>query len=225
MPFLGSQQSWLGFQQMARWPRHVWTSIYTYTVIFVLFPLLCLLAYAWVRGWLLAVFLGAFLRLVDQMYEQLLSQLQAANQEHLLTFWSELDQPARQSLARQLDQVDLAQIQKLTTDGHTGQAWADLARRAGPPTAIRLADRPCTGQRRPGGLGSEALAAGQVALVIVAGGQGTRLGFDHPKGMFPIGPFPLSRHALSDSAREDPGTRPSSGQAASRLRNDQSRHA
>jgi hypothetical protein len=37
---------------MARWPRHVWTSIYTYAVIFIVFPLLCLLAYAWVRGWI-----------------------------------------------------------------------------------------------------------------------------------------------------------------------------
>jgi hypothetical protein len=36
---------------MARWPRHVWTSIFTYATVFVLFPLLCLLAYAWVRGW------------------------------------------------------------------------------------------------------------------------------------------------------------------------------
>src|SRR5262245_57839265 len=33
---------------MARWPRHVWTSIFTYATVFVLFPLLCLLAYAWV---------------------------------------------------------------------------------------------------------------------------------------------------------------------------------
>jgi hypothetical protein len=37
---------------MARWPRHVWTSIFTYATVFVLFPLLCLLAYAWVRGWI-----------------------------------------------------------------------------------------------------------------------------------------------------------------------------
>ena len=37
---------------MARWPRHVWTSIFTYATVFVLFPLLCWLAYAWVRGWI-----------------------------------------------------------------------------------------------------------------------------------------------------------------------------
>ena len=35
---------------MARWPRHTWTSIFTYTVILVMFPILCYLAYAWVRG-------------------------------------------------------------------------------------------------------------------------------------------------------------------------------
>jgi hypothetical protein len=35
---------------MARWPRHVWTTLYTYLVIFVGFPLICLLAYWWVRG-------------------------------------------------------------------------------------------------------------------------------------------------------------------------------
>jgi hypothetical protein len=36
---------------MARWPRHAWTTIFTYAAVFVLFPLLCWLAYAWVRGW------------------------------------------------------------------------------------------------------------------------------------------------------------------------------
>lgn len=35
---------------MARWPRNVWTSIYTYGVIFIMFPVLCWLAYRFVRG-------------------------------------------------------------------------------------------------------------------------------------------------------------------------------
>jgi hypothetical protein len=36
---------------MARWPRYTWTSIYTYAVVFIVFPLLCVLAYGFVRGW------------------------------------------------------------------------------------------------------------------------------------------------------------------------------
>lgn len=35
---------------MARWPRHAWTSLFTYAAVFLLFPLLAMLAYAWVRG-------------------------------------------------------------------------------------------------------------------------------------------------------------------------------
>ena len=37
--------------------------------------------------------------------------------------------------------------------------------------------------------GEREIFNGRVAYLVVAGGQGTRLGFDHPKGMFPIGPI------------------------------------
>jgi UDP-N-acetylglucosamine/UDP-N-acetylgalactosamine diphosphorylase len=36
--------------------------------------------------------------------------------------------------------------------------------------------------------GNEVLRRGKVGAILVAGGQGTRLGFPHPKGMYPIGP-------------------------------------
>ncbi len=40
------------FTLMARWPQRTWTTIFTYAAIFIGFPLLCLLAYAYVQGWL-----------------------------------------------------------------------------------------------------------------------------------------------------------------------------
>jgi UDP-N-acetylglucosamine/UDP-N-acetylgalactosamine diphosphorylase len=42
--------------------------------------------------------------------------------------------------------------------------------------------------------GEEALRRGEVAALVVAGGQGSRLGFEHPKGMYPVGP--VSRKGL-----------------------------
>jgi hypothetical protein len=35
---------------MARWPRHTWTTLFTYGLMFLGFPILCLLAYLWVNG-------------------------------------------------------------------------------------------------------------------------------------------------------------------------------
>jgi hypothetical protein len=35
---------------MARWPKHLWTTLFTYGVIFIGFPLIAFLLWAWVRG-------------------------------------------------------------------------------------------------------------------------------------------------------------------------------
>ena len=43
-------------------------------------------------------------------------------------------------------------------------------------------------RRHAADAGARMLAAGEVAVVLVAGGQGTRLGFDGPKGTYPIAP-------------------------------------
>jgi UDP-N-acetylglucosamine/UDP-N-acetylgalactosamine diphosphorylase len=126
---------------------------------------------------------------------KLLERLRPFGQEHLLAFWDELAASQQNRLAVEIDSVDFELIRSLHQEAQTGEDWAALARRAEAPPAIRLngADNPFSAadaRRR----GEEALRAGHIGAILVAGGQGTRLGFDHPKGMFPIGP--VSRATL-----------------------------
>ena len=130
------------------------------------------------------------------MHHPLYKQLVAAGQEAVLRFYPELDRAGREQLDRQLQMLDLNLLAQLTRDEHEAPDWAALASRSTPPPAIQLTDQhtaaisPASARRA----GEEALRKGQVAALLVAGGQGSRLGFEHPKGMFPIGP--ISGHSL-----------------------------
>ena len=123
------------------------------------------------------------------MKDKLVAILAPYGQEHLLAFWDRLDAVRRESLARQIRAIDWALIQRLH---HSRDAQADvrrLAEQAEPPPAFRLqtSENRFT-PREARDRGRQALAAGHLGVIVVAGGQGTRLGFEHPKGMFPIGP-------------------------------------
>lgn len=121
--------------------------------------------------------------------EELLTRLIPFGQEHLLAFWDRLDAIARESLAAEIDQVDLALIRRLYERRAAQSDFRQLTDRAGPPPAFRLdasKNRYTPEQAVEGG--KQALDAGHVGAILVAGGQGTRLGFDHPKGMYKIGP-------------------------------------
>jgi UDP-N-acetylglucosamine/UDP-N-acetylgalactosamine diphosphorylase len=121
-------------------------------------------------------------------FDRLIAKLRANRQEHLLRFWDELDEAGRRQLARQIEAVDFDQIASLYQQRSATHDWAALARRASPPQAVRLADRAGRKGDEARKLGAEALAAGKVGVLLVAGGQGSRLGFEHPKGLFSIGP-------------------------------------
>jgi UDP-N-acetylglucosamine/UDP-N-acetylgalactosamine diphosphorylase len=122
----------------------------------------------------------------------LVATLARAGQQHLLAFWNRLDEPAQRAFAAQLATVDwplVAQMQRLTaSDGHSRKPPVDLSAAITPP-CLRLGDAsnripPADAIRR----GSEALGAGQIGAILVAGGQGTRLGCHGPKGLCTIGP-------------------------------------
>ncbi len=123
------------------------------------------------------------------MKSELLLQLQPHDQEHVLTFWDELSSDAQAMLAEQIRTVDLSLLKRLWRNEAGAIDWKALATRAEAPHAIRLdAQKNATTQEAARIEGETALRAGRVGVIIVAGGQGTRLGFPRPKGMFPIGP-------------------------------------
>jgi UDP-N-acetylglucosamine/UDP-N-acetylgalactosamine diphosphorylase len=123
--------------------------------------------------------------------DELKAKLAPTGQLHLLHFWSDLDEAGRNRLASQIYSLDFAQIDRLFRKGAGTHDWAAMSRRATPAPALRLADRKqgskwSAADARKRGI--EALAAGKIGVLLVAGGQGSRLGFDHPKGLYPIGP-------------------------------------
>lgn len=120
----------------------------------------------------------------DPELEALRTRLSAFGQEHVLRFWGELSAAERASLRASLARVDLEEVaaargalQAEAPKGEIGvfKEVTDLA-------AASAEER---GAWRRAGL--LAIARGQVCAVLLAGGQGTRLGSNKPKGLYDVG--------------------------------------
>ena len=120
----------------------------------------------------------------------LIESFNKAGQGHVFAFFNELSAEQRQQLLEQAAEIDLAEIAHLNaTLLGQGAAKVDLG---------DLSPAPYEKLPENGGdlsqwatakaAGEAALRAGQVAAFTVAGGQGTRLGYDGPKGTFPVTP-------------------------------------
>ena len=111
---------------------------------------------------------------------ELRALLERHGQEQLLRFWDELDAGERARLAADVGEIDLDLMDELVAS-LLDRAESIDPRTVEPPDVVRPGPEDV-------GTGRAALAAGEVAVVIVAGGQGTRLGFDGPKGTLPDRP-------------------------------------
>ena len=117
--------------------------------------------------------------------------LDEAGQSHVLAFWDRLDGNGRAHLLAQVSAIDFAAVARLRAAlaaalAKTGGAGAPPA--AGDMEPAPVAQLSATERAAAAARGEEELRAGRVGALLVAGGQGSRLGFDGPKGCFPIGP-------------------------------------
>ncbi|AQQ72026.1 putative uridylyltransferase [Limihaloglobus sulfuriphilus] len=119
-------------------------------------------------------------------FEQIQEKLSSINQQHLLKYWDELPQAGQQSFLAELSELDFESIpdwiQNYVTDNKQGQIPSDLKPAPYYPANPREADQART-------LGRRLISEGKVGAFVVAGGQGTRLGYDGPKGCYPVSPI------------------------------------
>jgi UDP-N-acetylglucosamine/UDP-N-acetylgalactosamine diphosphorylase len=107
-------------------------------------------------------------------------RLQKVGQAHVLTGWDTLNAADRARLESQLAAINFAQLETLRAQATKP---ADALPANIEPVPITLPAFTAEEKAR----GEDALRRGEVAALLVAGGQGTRLGALQPKGMFPAG--------------------------------------
>jgi UDP-N-acetylglucosamine/UDP-N-acetylgalactosamine diphosphorylase len=120
---------------------------------------------------------------------ELRHRLEASGQGHAWQRLTRLQGEARANLERELAALDFGLVKNLASLlRQTGAAAAPASFE--PPELFPLRRDPALEARARAARarGEALLRAGKVGYVLVAGGQASRLGYDAPKGLYPIGP-------------------------------------
>lgn len=124
--------------------------------------------------------------------DTLKKKLQGLSQEHLIAYWDELSSNQREALLRQLEQLDYSKVPLWIEKYLKNDDFMKIPERFEPapsyppaPKTSEQADKYAQAAR----LGEELIRSGKAAGFVVAGGQGTRLGFEGPKGDYPTSPI------------------------------------
>ena len=113
-------------------------------------------------------------------------KLEKYNQEHLIEFEKLMSTNEKERLAEQVKAIDLAEVQHLYETAYLQrETVSDLSQvdEVNYDIANMYSESERASLERTG---KEAIAAGRFAVVLMAGGQGTRLGYKGPKGTFEI---------------------------------------
>ncbi len=120
-----------------------------------------------------------------------------AKQEQVFQYWDDLGEEERRSLLAQIASIDFQEFGRLVRQGiEEAPGEAGRITELTPAEMIPLPSTTLQEQERARAraAGLELLQQGEVAVFLVAGGQGTRLGFEGPKGCFPL--LPISGASL-----------------------------
>lgn len=104
--------------------------------------------------------------------------LNMLHQEHIAAHMETLSEADRVTMMKQIDDLDFSVLNAGETNEERG-TFAPLF-----ATTLSEIQEQCS---KFTDIGLQAIRDGKVGAVLLAGGQGSRLGFDHPKGMFNIG--------------------------------------
>lgn len=110
-------------------------------------------------------------------------KLEPLGQTHLLRWFDTLTETEQDDLLAQIDALDPSIFDVFSTYKNTGEAERGKLEPLGALTLSDIAES----RERFEHAGLDAIRQGKVGAVLLAGGMGTRLGFDKPKGMFNIG--------------------------------------
>ncbi|MGB4267572.1 MAG: UTP--glucose-1-phosphate uridylyltransferase [Spirochaetota bacterium] len=119
-------------------------------------------------------------------FEVTIEKVYATGNEHVFTFWDTLTNDQKEHLLQELSCIDFNQMQELYTLTKKQVIPMDFEPalfKPLPKTANEVEEFENAKQK-----GIDIIKRRKVAAFVVAGGQGSRLGFDGPKGIFPIGP-------------------------------------
>jgi UDP-N-acetylglucosamine/UDP-N-acetylgalactosamine diphosphorylase len=122
--------------------------------------------------------------IVKTPYEQTEELLAKYRQTHLLHFYSQLSEASREKLLDQIRGLDWEQLEAIMKQGPDQPGAFDDIK---PISALDLESFSREERLKFEDCGFQLLREGKVGAVVVAGGQGSRLGHDGPKGTFDIG--------------------------------------
>ncbi len=114
-------------------------------------------------------------------YGQAYAKLKEAGQEHVMQYYEELSEEQKRLLLAQIEGTDFSVLSSLKEE-KGGSKRGKIT-----PLAAMQLKQIREREAEFKAIGLEAIAKGKVGAVLLAGGMGTRLGSDDPKGMYNIG--------------------------------------